>query len=107
MTLTRDFKETIVARLSMLGLPFSESMRCRLLAGLPVATASPSEPTVALTRSRRNQASCPRLAFQEQGRRLVEQCPGKGQIALHSIRGLYASDRLGSSAKPPETGKRP
>src|SRR6266851_4887850 len=37
----------------MLGLPFSESMRCRLLAGIAVAAASPSNPTVAFTRSRR------------------------------------------------------
>lgn len=36
----------------MLGLPFVESIRCKLFEGLPVALASCSNPTVTLTRSR-------------------------------------------------------
>src|SRR5690606_29513277 len=42
----------MVARLSMLGLPLADSMRCRLLAGFSVSVASCSKPTVAFTRSR-------------------------------------------------------
>ena len=43
----------IAARLSMLGLPFEDSIRCRLLLGLCVSSARCSKPTVALTRSRK------------------------------------------------------
>ena len=45
--------EKIAAKLSMLGLPFGDSMRCKLLLGLWVSSARCSNPTVALTRSRR------------------------------------------------------
>src|SRR5713226_1012935 len=49
----------MAARLSMLGFPFWESMRCRLFAGLAVSRARPSNPNVALTRSRsRSLAVC-------------------------------------------------
>ena len=43
----------IAAKLSILGLPFDESMRCRLLLGTSVSFDSCSNPNVALTRSRR------------------------------------------------------
>ena len=43
----------IPARLSMVGFPEADSMRCRLLLGVPVFAANVSKPTVALTRSRR------------------------------------------------------
>jgi hypothetical protein len=42
----------ITERLSMPGAPLVESIRCRLFASLPVASASCSTPTVAFTRSR-------------------------------------------------------
>src|SRR5882757_1165184 len=43
----------MAARLSMLGLPLGESMRCRLLLGVAVIFANCSKPSVAFTRSRR------------------------------------------------------
>src|SRR6266851_10294140 len=43
----------MAARLSMLGLPFLDSIRCRLLLGFAVSAAKASNPTVAFTRSRR------------------------------------------------------
>lgn len=49
----------MAARLSMLGLPFSASIRCRLLLGRLVSVASSSKPIEALTRSRRiSRATC-------------------------------------------------
>src|SRR5262249_19580838 len=42
----------IAAKFSMLGLPFSDSIRCRLLLGLSISAAKLSNPIVALTRSR-------------------------------------------------------
>lgn len=42
----------MIAKLSMLGLPFAESIRCKLFEGFPVAAASRSKPTVTFTRSR-------------------------------------------------------
>src|SRR5437016_13736144 len=43
----------------MLGLPFSDNIRCRLLLGLSISAASCSNPMVALTRSRsRSRAVC-------------------------------------------------
>lgn len=44
--------EKIAAMLSILGLPRSDSMRCKLLDGVPIARESPSKPIVALTSSR-------------------------------------------------------
>ena len=43
----------IAARLSMLGLPLSDNMRCKLLLGLSVSSAKRSKPRVAFTKSRR------------------------------------------------------
>ena len=43
----------IAARLSMLGLPAGDNMRCRLLLGLDVSAETCSKPIVALIRSRR------------------------------------------------------
>ena len=49
----------IAARLSMLGLPRSDSIRWRLLLGVLVSTASASNPTEAFTRSRKiRRAAC-------------------------------------------------
>jgi hypothetical protein len=86
--LTPSFSRTVrrmAARLSMLGFPFSLSMRCKLFAGLAVAAASPSNPTVALTRSRRNQAGHLRLSIEKQRRRFVEQCPRETWIAANAL----------------------
>ena len=41
----------ILVRLSIVGLPLAESMRCRLLLDLSTSSASVSKPIVALTRS--------------------------------------------------------
>ena len=54
--LTCSFSRTalkIAARLSMLGLPVGDNIRCKLLLGLAVRVASCSKPMVALTRSRK------------------------------------------------------
>ena len=44
----------MTAKLSILGLPLGESMRCKLFDGFPVAVANRSNPTVAFTRSRKS-----------------------------------------------------
>ncbi len=43
----------IAERLFIVGLPVAESIRCKLFAGLCISSANDSNPTVALTKSRK------------------------------------------------------
>jgi hypothetical protein len=75
----------IAARLSMLGLPLGDSIRCRLLLGLAVSVANSSNPKVA-----QNDAGWFRLAVKEQRSRLVQQRPRKCGVALYALdHGLF------------------
>ena len=88
--------------LLMVGLPDCDSIRCRLLAGLWISSASASKPTVALTRSRR-------ISFADSGSPLtnnVMACtPGRSAPGRLRPRRLHAAhahrrDRI------PEQGRR-
>jgi hypothetical protein len=66
-----EYAKKIAAKLSMLGLPVGDNMRCKLLLGLRVSVASCSKPMVAFTRSRKI-------------RRAVSGSPFKNKVAASS-----------------------
>ena len=73
------------ARLSMLGFPLVESIRCKLFAGLPVAPARRSNPTVAFTKVTQDETRSIGLSIKRKRNRVIEKRLGKSGVALHAL----------------------
>ena len=71
-------------KFSVLGLPFSPSMRCRLLLGLFASAARPSNPIVALIRSRSMRLAGRGVAGEVDVQRLGEERLAEPGVALRA-----------------------